>query len=309
VQPPSVDGPLREAILGLLAKDPDERMDFRTCRALLTKAAADRSTSATPVPSAAAGSLDRAGRTEALAPVESTGPGPEREVPPARYETREYAGSRGRPSGPLVAALLVALLLIAGLVWLAVAADDEGNQQADAPKDSPTSSAPQETPSSPAETSQESSPPPTTDEGQAPAGFTTYEDPSGFSVAVPEGWQAEQVSPTAVDIKEQGGTRFLRIDQTDTPKDDPQKDWERQEKRVQNELPNYQRIRIDEVDYNGWPAADWEFTFGDNTHVLNRGFVPSEDTGYALYLSTPEEQWADSQGIFQTAADTFQPAG
>jgi tRNA A-37 threonylcarbamoyl transferase component Bud32 len=309
VQPPSVDGPLREAILGLLAKDPVERMDIPACRALLTRAAADRSTGATPVPAAAAGSLDRAGRTEALAPVDGErSSAPPREVPPPRYETREYEGSSGRPSGPVIAALVVALLLIGGLVWLAVLADeDDGAQRANAPTDTPAASSPQETPNSPAET-QESTAPPDTD-GQAPAGFTTYEDPSGFSVAVPEGWQAEQVSATAVDISEPGGSRFLRIDQTDTPKDDPVKDWEQQEKRVEKELPNYQRIEISEVDYNGWPAADWEFTFGDNTHVLNRGFVPSEQKGYALYMSTPEEQWADSQSIFQTAADTFQPAG
>jgi hypothetical protein len=37
--------------------------------------------------------------------------------------------------------------------------------------------------------------------------------------------------------------------------------------------------------------------------------VPSEDKGYALYFSAPEDQWADSLSIFQTAADTFQPAG
>jgi hypothetical protein len=208
-----------------------------------------------------------------------------------------------------VAALVVALLLIGGLVWLAVqASDDEGTPQANAPKDTSAPSAPQETTSSPAETTQESSPEPA-DGAQVPAGFTTYEDPSGFSVAVPEGWQAEQASATAVDLKEPGGSRFLRIDQTDSPKKDPEKDWERQERRVEQELPNYQRIDIASVDYNGWPAADWEFTFGENTHVLNRGFVPSEDKGYALYFSAPEDQWADSLSIFQTAADTFQPAG
>jgi len=31
--------------------------------------------------------------------------------------------------------------------------------------------------------------------------------------------------------------------------------------------------------------------------------------GYALYLSTPEDKWASSQDVFQTAADTSKPAG
>ena len=93
-------------------------------------------------------------------------------------------------------------------------------------------------------------------------------------------------------------------------KKDPAKDWERQEKAVSARLPNYQRISIEPVDYNGWPAADWEFTFGNApTHVLNRGFVPNASHGYALYMSSPDSQWAESQSIFQTAAETFQPAG
>jgi hypothetical protein len=68
-------------------------------------------------------------------------------------------------------------------------------------------------------------------------------------------------------------------------------------------------VRIEAVDYNGWPAADWEFTFATQTRVLNRGFVPNEDKGYALYISSTEDRWDESMEIFQTAAETFQPAG
>ena len=35
----------------------------------------------------------------------------------------------------------------------------------------------------------------------------------------------------------------------------------------------------------------------------------NENKGYALYLSSSEDQWAESLQIFQTAADTFVPAG
>ena len=140
-----------------------------------------------------------------------------------------------------------------------------------------------------------------------PAGYQRYTDPSGFSVAVPAGWQAEP-SGTRVDLRDPDGGRFLRIDRTDTPKGDPKQDWEQQEKSVRNALPNYQRVSIESVDYRGWPAADWEFTFGERTHVRNRGFVTDPNHGYALYLSSTEDQWAASQEVFQTAAETFQPA-
>ena len=42
--------------------------------------------------------------------------------------------------------------------------------------------------------------------------------------------------------------------------------------------------------------------------VLNRGFVVSDNQAYALYFSSGEAQWGDSQGILAVAADTFTPA-
>jgi hypothetical protein len=42
--------------------------------------------------------------------------------------------------------------------------------------------------------------------------------------------------------------------------------------------------------------------------VIDRGFVTSESQAYAIYLSTPEDQWSASLPIFQTAADSFQSA-
>jgi len=313
VEPPSAGGALGEAILGLLEKDPDLRMDIPAARRLLERAAADHSPAATAAPAttAAAGVvLDRAGRTEALHPAAAAPR--ESFPPPPAYEGEDeetYAGDR-RPRGLLVAALVVALLVIGGLIGLAVTTGDDPGSTADpGTKGTPTQSAPQE--SAPEESpSQETTPESTPESGGGPpAGFTTYSDETGFAVAVPEGWTAERTNATAVDLQDPSGTRFLRIDQTDTPKDDPKKDWQQQEKSVRNRLPNYERVRIDEVDYNGWPAADWEFTFGNQTHVLNRAFVPSENKGYALYMSSTEDQWAESLQIFQTAADSFQPAG
>jgi serine/threonine protein kinase len=315
VEPPSVGGPLAEAILGLLGKDPAERMDIASARALLERAAADRSHAPTAAAPAADDSLDRAGRTEALHPAASDAP-PPAAPPPAqspttyrRDESPAYGDEDRRSNGLLIGALVVGLLVIGGLLTWAVinGSGDDGKTTAD-PTSSATQSAPKDekSPSPSTKASTKSSP---TAEAGAPAGFTTYEDDSGFSVAVPEGWSAEQNSATAVDLKDPSGTRFLRIDQTDTPKDDPKADWEAQEAARSGDFENYQRIRIEDVEYRGWPAADWEFTFGNNTHVLNRGFVPNENKGYALYMSSPEDQWAESEQIFQTAAESFEPAG
>jgi eukaryotic-like serine/threonine-protein kinase len=305
VPPMTVGGPLAVAVDGLLRKDPQERSSIDTVRTQLQQAAADRTTAAS-APVAETVALERAGRTEALpaAGVGAAAPAAAAPEPPAPAST-PYAGEGGRRSRLLVPALVVGLLLIGAIVAFALL-PDRGSGQPSA--DQPTTKSTSVTQSS-------SSPPPSTSappsDNGVPAGYQLYEDPTGFSVAVPDGWQAEQSTATAVDITAPDGTRFLRVDQTDQPKDDPKKDWERQEKSVKKELPNYQRIGIESVDYNGWPAADWEFTFGDSvtTHVLDRGFVTDDSRGYALYLSTPEDQWAGSQDVFQTAAETFQPAG
>ncbi|MBA2769143.1 MAG: serine/threonine protein kinase, partial [Sporichthyaceae bacterium] len=64
VPTPQVGGPLAEAIVGLLAKDPADRMKIPIARELLRRAAQDRGTAATVAAPAAVGALDRAGRTE-----------------------------------------------------------------------------------------------------------------------------------------------------------------------------------------------------------------------------------------------------
>jgi len=145
-----------------------------------------------------------------------------------------------------------------------------------------------------------------------PAGFVRYRDSTGFALAIPAGWQPVRKSQR-VDFQEPSGGRFLRIDQTDSPKGDPVADWQGQEAVVSQRLPGYRLLRpIVRVDYRGWQAADWEFTWvsgGITIHVLNRNVVTSPTKAYALYWSVPQSQWDSSRQIFDVAATTFQPAG
>ena len=58
-------------------------------------------------------------------------------------------------------------------------------------------------------------------------------------------------------------------------------------------------------------AADWEFTYyrqGVLTQVLNRNVLANSTHAYALYWSTPQSEWAQNFHIFETFAQTFQPA-
>jgi len=113
-----------------------------------------------------------------------------------------------------------------------------------------------------------------------------------------------------VDFVSPDGTQFLRIDQRAQALPDAEEAWLDLEPAVEDSLPGYDRIRIDEVDYRDWEAADWEFTWegdGGTVHVLNRG-IATDTRGFALYVSAPDATW-DTAGLalFDAAAQTFQP--
>jgi eukaryotic-like serine/threonine-protein kinase len=321
VRPPSVSGPLGEAILGLLEKDPAERMPVGQARTLLKRAATNRTTKPTPVPAEAAVALDRASRTQALPiephPTPSARAGePAPPPPPAPTSPRPTDPAPDRRRKPVAAAVAgVAVLALLAVLGVAALTNSGTDTPAQTPRatgtqtSGPTGAAPTTTtapsPSTSTATATATSSSPAS--GGLPAGFRLHRDRTGFAVAVPEGWR-ESRRGSRVDFRDPSGSRFLRIDQTSSPGDDPKKDWQRQERSVRDRLPNYQRIRIEDVTYRGYPAADWEFTFGGGTHVLNRGFVTGPDHGYALYLSTPGSQWDQSQQVLQVAARSFRPA-
>jgi eukaryotic-like serine/threonine-protein kinase len=142
-----------------------------------------------------------------------------------------------------------------------------------------------------------------------PAGFERYRDRSGFSLAVPSGWDVTRQSGR-VYFREPDGSRFLIIDQTDDPKPDPVADWEQQEQARRDGYPDYQRIRIESVDYLQ-KAADWEFTYAGRSgriHVLIRATVTSPHQAYGIYWSTADNGWQDSRGYWRTFTATFRPA-
>ena len=168
----------------------------------------------------------------------------------------------------------------------------------------------------PSPTNQPSEPAGTSGDNAGPAaaplpdGFQLHTDPTGFTVAVPTGWTRSVEGPRTY-FKEPGGGRFLLVDQTTEPMDDPLTDWQANEPSVADRLSGYERISLDRVEYRGWNTADWEFTWDGRNgqiHVLNRNVRVSDARAYALYWSIPESQWADSRGMFDVIAQSFQPA-
>ena len=142
-----------------------------------------------------------------------------------------------------------------------------------------------------------------------PAGFDRHTDPTGFSLAVPANWTVDRQGGR-VYFREPGGARFLLIDQTDQPKPDPVADWRQQEAARKDGYDDYQRIRIEPVDYFE-KAADWEFTYGrggGRTHVNNRGFVVSSHKAYGIWWQAPDSDWTDAWSDLQLVFQSFRPS-
>jgi hypothetical protein len=251
---------------------------------------------------------------------------------PTRYTSPPpLPGPPRRRRGSLVAGLALLVLVVAAVVAaLQLRPDDtdspgtaspaprttttaDASPTGTSPPTSGASSTPATTaPAGPSASSPASSPASSTaGAGQVvPAGFEAYTDPTGFSIAVPDGWQRSKKGSRTY-FREAGTGRFLQVDQTRDPKPDALADWKNQEGAVRQRLDGYQRIRIEPVAYNGWDAADWEYTWRDGAglrHVLSRNIRVSDDRAYALYFSVPQTRWEESRPLFDTFAATFRPA-
>lgn len=145
-----------------------------------------------------------------------------------------------------------------------------------------------------------------------PADWTTYEvADTGTSVAHPDDWSTEARSSTATDLIDPGGGRYLRIDYTETPGDDAVADWERQSESFDASHDNYSEIAITEYEYPGADTAGlWEYTYsegGADLHAYNLAIVIG-GRGYALNFQTREDQWDESQQLWEQFVAGFEPA-
>ncbi|HYP24294.1 MAG TPA: hypothetical protein VEV43_12035, partial [Actinomycetota bacterium] len=69
---------------------------------------------------------------------------------------------------------------------------------------------------------------------------------------------------------------------------------------------DYEEIRIGPVTFQGFPAAEWEYTYS-GVHAINIGIV-TDTNGYALNFQTPAEDWEESQALFEAIKESFVPA-
>ncbi|MET8563577.1 protein kinase [Streptomyces flaveolus] len=149
-------------------------------------------------------------------------------------------------------------------------------------------------------------------EGTIPAGWRTYHDPLGFSLSLPKGWKRTVYSIQGdlkqIDYTPDDGEHFVRIAIDGSPDfADPlshQQDLEQQLQR----LVDYRRVTMKENVYRDRKGARWEYTWTalkkdppyvpGPRHAVEETYFSRQGTEYALYMSSPAEDWAATSGQF-----------
>ncbi|MFD4541243.1 serine/threonine-protein kinase [Streptomyces bauhiniae] len=144
--------------------------------------------------------------------------------------------------------------------------------------------------------------------GSAPV-VTTRKSAQGYSIGLPKGWKYGSTSAAGDRYTGPDGQKLL-VAWTSTPKSDPVKDWENQERYMVRS--QYDRIRIAKVDYRGWATADWEFTYvdgGTKYRSVDRGFKVNDHLGHALMYTAKSADWDGSlrEDTWKTLTASFEP--
>ncbi|MFI9175678.1 serine/threonine-protein kinase [Streptomyces lincolnensis] len=138
---------------------------------------------------------------------------------------------------------------------------------------------------------------------------STHKGSQGYSIGLPAGWKYRSSDDAGDRFAGPDGQRLL-IAWTSTPKGDPVTDWKNQESGMRR--AQYQRIRIEAVNYRGWNTADWEFTYSDGGtkyRTIDRGFVVNDSLGYALMYTAKAANWDTDlrEGTWRTLTESFAP--
>ncbi|MFF4244062.1 protein kinase [Streptomyces sp. NPDC001822] len=297
--PPLRGGALEPVITALLRKDPAERPTAEETERMLLAAMEGRR----PDAAQAHVPTQRVSEEELLAL-----PAPDGST--ARLSRPPSPAAPGAPRRRWRTALLVlavAALLggAAGIAAMEFADRDGGTdgrlrgQHTSGPSVSPSPSASED---------------PAGDADGVPAGWKTVHDPEGFSLLVPEGWERQE-QDGQIDYTPDGGAHRIRISLDPHPDfDNSYTHMESIEKDLAKRLPAYERLSLESNTFRDRPGSRWEFTWVEAKdhpgprHGIDQMYV-AEPGGpeYALYLTGPDGDRAESMRLFETMLRSWKP--
>ncbi|HUQ63765.1 MAG TPA: protein kinase [Acidimicrobiales bacterium] len=141
-------------------------------------------------------------------------------------------------------------------------------------------------------------------EPDVPVSWVPYRDPAtGFTIAHPPGWSVRR-DGSLTDFRDSATGAYLRVDYTKSPGPSPVDDWYAFEPEFAAKNAGYRRMQITPTTYAGYPAANWEFTYGPGLHAVDLGFVAGP-YGFALNFQAPEKDWQRLQPIFEQFKSAF----
>ncbi|EST31506.1 serine/threonine-protein kinase [Streptomyces roseochromogenus] len=157
-------------------------------------------------------------------------------------------------------------------------------------------------------------------EGTVPDNWETYHDPLGFSLSLPKGWKRKVYQNQGVlkqiDYSPDGGLHFVRIAVDSSPDFanafEHQKDLEQQLQR----LVDYKRVTMKANIYRDRNGSLWEYTWtalkkdpphvAGPRHAIEETYFSRAGIEYAIYMSTPAEDWAKTSKQFKWVLQSWQ---
>lgn len=141
----------------------------------------------------------------------------------------------------------------------------------------------------------------------APKGFKEH-TPEGYSAAVPSSWKAAISGEVATFTGPKDSGMKITTEQVSAQADGGLAELSRSE--ADGGAAGYIQVQLQGVEYRGWKAADWEYTYTlDDVpmHAHVRYVSIDEDTAFKITFLMPELKWDDEAETRKVFLDTFRP--
>ncbi|MEU5874780.1 serine/threonine-protein kinase [Glycomyces sp. NPDC047369] len=291
-------GPLTPLLGGMLAKDPNQRMQLPEVRHELQSLLAGQF--AGPGGPGHQSPPYRGNEGYQEGPPATTGPRP-------RVRDAEPEPERGNPwrSGAVIAICVMLVLVLGWGAYKFLTGDDSGGGGAEDPGTSEGATDGDESPDGGGES-------PEGDDGAAPFETSTYEG-DGFSVAYPKDWSEGDSGDDFVSFfNPDDQTQWVRFySQSERGAGDPEGYLSEYFGGLDAEMTDLEQVRLEDTEIGGLSGSVLEYTGTnlDETGAQRHSVWAIVDAGdgstFGIFISGDADTWDLSQGVYDTAAASF----